>query len=285
MKTAQLAKKKKMRLRNELADILRRPDTEISLDRAVFLLAVEEYPDLDIDAQVHRLDDLAKQVAERVEKTSGGFEPLEVLNHFLYQEQGFVGDREDYRDPRNCYLNQVLDRRMGIPITLAVLHMEVGRRVGVPLEGVNFPGHFLLRHAVHRQVLLDPYGGGRFLTPLECAELLERMTDGQIPYSEDLLTSATRVQILERLLNNLRSIYMARGDVARALATLERLLLFRPEDHALRRDLGLLLLQYGEMVAGIEEIERYLEESPEPPDRQKLEELLDQAKKNILPIQ
>jgi len=111
------------------------------------------------------------------------------------------------------------------------------------------------------------------------------MSEGRLPFSNDLLRTATRLQMLERLLNNLRTVYVTRGNVVRALATLERLLLINPADLTLRRDLGLLLLQYGEMAAGIEEIEYYLEETLEPPDRQKLEELLDQAKKNILPIQ
>ena len=272
-------------IRGKFSALIKRADSEIDLGRGALLIAAEEDPAVDVEATLERLDELAEQIAAPVAAATTDFDRLQVLHQFLYEDLGLRGNREDYRDPENCLLHRVLERGVGIPLTLAIVELEVARRVDIPLEGINFPGHFLLRHVVHRQLLLDPFNGGQFLTTVECAELLDRMSDGQMAFSHDLLATATHLQILERLLNNLRTVYISRGEVERALSVLERLVLIHPEDLALRRDLGLLLLQYGNMAAGIEKIEHYLEETPEPPDRQKLEELLDQAKKNILPIQ
>jgi regulator of sirC expression with transglutaminase-like and TPR domain len=271
--------------REQFIALIKLPEHRIDLARGALLIAAEDSPNLDINQELDRLDQMAEQVAPSVAAAEGDFAKVNALHCFLFEEFGLRGNHKDYRDPRNCLLNEVLDRRLGIPLTLSIVQLEIARRVDIPLEGVNFPSHFLVRHKVQRHMLFDPYDGGTFLTTLECVELLERKTEGLLPFNHDLLRSATRLQMLERLLNNLRTTYVTRGHVVNALTALERLLLINPGDLTLRRDLGLLLLQYGEMAAGIEEIEHYLDETLEPPDRQKLEELLDQAKKNILPIQ
>lgn len=273
------------KIRHSFARLVQGPTTDLDLGRAALLFAAEEYPDLDPDEHIALLDRLASRADERLAGRDGDFERLDAINKVLFEEHGIKGNRESYYDPRNSYLNEVLDRRLGIPITLAIVMIEVGRRLGVPLEGVNFPGHFLVRHGAQRELLLDPFDGGVVLTQMECAAMLHRATEGQIPFQVDLLRPATPIQILQRMLNNLRNLYLQINDLERALRVLRYLILLEPENQEIRREIGLLLVKWGDVEAGIEELECYLSTASESEDRQKVEELLDQARRNLLPIQ
>jgi regulator of sirC expression with transglutaminase-like and TPR domain len=183
-------------------------------------------------------------------------------------------------------LNEVLERRLGVPITLAVVCMEVGRRAGVFLEGVGFPGHFLLRLARHPQVLIDPFDRGRLLTAEDCEKMLERMTQGRGGGSFDrrapqLLRPAGPRQILQRMLNNLRGIYIHRGELDRTLAVLDRLLLLDPEDPAPLRDRGLLQVRWGDPAQGAADLAAYLAADQEIEDGDEIAEVLAEARRRM----
>lgn len=257
---------------------------ELDLARAALAISAEENPELDPDPWLAVLDGLAAEVAPRLEALPGGaageVARLDALRRYLFEEKGFHGDREDYYDPANSLLDRVLARRAGIPITLAIVVIEVGRRVGLPLLGVAFPGHFLVRHALHPHVLLDPFAG-RFVTHRGCREILAAVGDGSIPFHPRLLAPVTGRCIVHRLLNNLRAVYAARGDVERTLATLDRMLLVAPDNAVHLRERGLLHLHRGDLSGALEDLARYLSIEPEAPDREAVESLLAQGRQRL----
>jgi regulator of sirC expression with transglutaminase-like and TPR domain len=183
------------------------PDDDVRLDEGALLIAAHAYPSLDVDAEMARLDDLAAGC-----KTA----TLAGLRSYLFGEVGFRGNEQHYRDPRNSFLNDVLDRRMGIPITLSVVAIEVGRRIGVPLVGIGLPGHFLVRHESVPPAILDPFNGGRDLTLEECEALVRRVYGDEAAFRPSLLAPVGARLILARMLNNLRQIYQGKGDATSA---------------------------------------------------------------------
>jgi regulator of sirC expression with transglutaminase-like and TPR domain len=244
---------------------------------AALAISSEENPELDPLPWLAVLDALAAEVAPRLaglgSGAAGEVARLDTLRRFLFVEKGFHGNRDDYYDPANSLLDQVLERRTGIPITLAIVLIEVGRRVGMPLVGVAFPGHFLVRHALHPRVLLDPFAG-RFITHRGCRELLACLGGGGIPFHPRLLAPVSGRCILLRLLNNLRGVYGARGEVERTLAILDRMLLLAPDNAVHLRERGLLHLHRGDLSRALDDLGRYLAVEPEAPDRDAVESLL-----------
>ena len=195
------------------AELLARPAALVPLDEAVLLVAAHEYPTLDVAREQRRLDLLA----DRCPGSS-----LPALVEYLFVDLGFTGNARDYYDPRNSYLNDVLDRRTGIPITLAVLAMEVGRRLGVPLVGVGMPGHFLLRHELDDAVFVDPFGGGRILDRAGCEAAFHAVHGARAPFDPSFLEPVDAPAIVARLLANLRATFTARSNRG-ALAWILRL--------------------------------------------------------------
>lgn len=189
------------------------PDADVPLDEAALLVAAHAYPDLDVPAELARLDLLASTCAVPT---------LDGLCRHLFDELGFSGNTRRYGDPRNSFLNEVVSRRVGIPISLSVLTIEVGRRVGVPLVGVGLPGHFLVRSADDPSVLLDPFNAGRRLGLEDCTELFRAVHGAGAPFDPDLLAPVGPRAILVRMLANLRQVYGATGD-ARGLGEVLRL--------------------------------------------------------------
>ena len=265
--------------RQRFAEVARRPDREIDLGEAALLVAAEEYPDLDVERWLGKLDELAATVKPRVAPLTCDYERLAALMGFLYGEYGLCGNAGDYYDPRNSFLNDVLERRLGIPISLAVVAIEVGRRVGVPLVGLGFPGHFLLRHALHPQLVIDPFDGGRLLTSRECGEILDRLSAGRIRFRESLLQPVGPRQILVRMLANLRGIYAYRGEVGKALAIMDRIVLLDPCEACHRRERGLLRLKAGDLAGGVEDLELYLAGCPEEDDAEELQQVMTTARR------
>lgn len=186
------------------------------MDEAALLIAAHARPGLDVDAQLARLDSLAADVTSPT---------LDGLRHQLFDVMGFIGNVDDYEDPDNSFLDQVLDRRTGIPITLSVLMMEVGRRIGVPLSGIGMPGHFLVRHDADPVVYVDPFAGGVVLDERGCEARFRALHGPAAPFSRAFLAPTPPLAILTRMLNNLRAIYTTRGPAhaltwVRALRTL-----------------------------------------------------------------
>lgn len=263
--------------RRSFADLVGCRGGEVDLAAAALAISAEENPELDPAPCLAALDALAAEVAPRLSGLGSGaageVARLDTLRRFLFVEKGFHGNRDDYYDPANSLLDRVLERRAGIPITLAIVLIEVGRRVGVPLVGVAFPGHFLVRHALHPRVLLDPFAG-RFITHRGCRELLDSLGGGGIPFHPRLLAPVSGRCILLRLLNNLRAIYGSRGNVERTLAILDRMLLLRPDNAVHLRERGLLHLHRGDLSRALDDLGSYLAVEPEAPDRDAVESLL-----------
>jgi regulator of sirC expression with transglutaminase-like and TPR domain len=185
------------------AELLSRPASLVPLDEAVLLVAAHQYPALDIAREQRRLDLLADRCPRPT---------LDTLVAYLFVDLGFAGNGRDYYDPKNSYLNDVLDRRTGIPITLAVLAMEVGRRLGVPLVGVGMPGHFLLRHACDESLFIDPFGRGRTLDRDGCEAAFHAVHGERAPFDPSFLDPVDTPAIVARLLANLRSTFTARAN-------------------------------------------------------------------------
>lgn len=216
------------------AHVCARPEAELDLAQAALLIAEAESPGLDVARYLGLLDDLGRRAATAVARATGDADRVERAVGFVYGDAGFRGNDEDYYDPRNSFLSDVIDRRTGIPISLAVVLVEVCRRAGVDARGVSFPGHFLVRSDTARgSILVDPFAG-RALSRAELRALHARSTGEDRDPSPRLLEPATKAQILVRMLNNLKGIYESRGDGARLRGVLERIHVLSPGE-ALRR--------------------------------------------------
>jgi regulator of sirC expression with transglutaminase-like and TPR domain len=216
-------------VRQLFADAIRGPDADIDLARAALLLAKEEYPQLSIEQYLGRLDLLAEEVQDRLGDETMPLIVLEELIDVLYEKQGFRGNSDAYYDPRNSFLNDVLDRRLGIPLSLGVVLLEVGWRLGLPLRGVNFPHHFLVRYKGEAlDLLIDPFEGRiRFVD--EAQSFLDRAYGGRVRVRETYLREASRRDMLVRMLGNLRNLYMTAEDAPHAAWVTERLGMLKPE--------------------------------------------------------
>ncbi|MFO7894717.1 MAG: transglutaminase-like domain-containing protein [Longimicrobiales bacterium] len=253
-----------------------RPEPEIDLAAGALYIAAEEYPQLQVAPYLRRLDLLAERVKDRLNGETAPMVALEELCTVLFEEEGFQGNADAYHDPKNSFLNDVLDRRLGIPITLGIVTLEVGWRVGLPLEGINFPGHFLLRYGGEvARLLVDPFDAGRILWEDEAQELLDKVYGGMVRMRPEFLRAADRADVLARVLTNLKGIYLNAGDDARALAAVDRILLIRPGATVEVRDRGLLLARSGRKNEAVAELERYLERVPAAPDAQRVRSLID----------
>lgn len=252
------------------------PEHEIDLAEAALLVAAEEYPELDVDEYLGRIDSLAASVAPRLDGLASLAERVATLNDFLFRERGFVGNQDRYDDPRNSFLNDVLDRGQGLPITLAILYVEVARRVGLPAQGVGFPGHFIAKLEGEPEILVDAFFG-RTVSLEECTERLRAMLGEDAELSPaDHLRAASRREILARLLTNLKHVYVRDGDWMRALACSDRLLVLIPDAPSELRDRGLVYERLECYMAAVADFERLIEILPdggEPALRMRVEAL------------
>ncbi|MBI4412896.1 MAG: tetratricopeptide repeat protein [candidate division NC10 bacterium] len=260
--------------RARFAALIRRPEEEIDLAEAALLIAGEEYPNLDVAAYLSLLAHMGAEARRRA-GGAGPAEALESLNRYLFDELGFAGDTENYYDPRNSYLNDVLERRTGIPISLSTVYMTVARHSGLPIRGVGFPGHFLVKFAGEgEEIVLDPFNRGAILTEADCQRLLDQATAGWARFSRELLGATGTKAILARMLGNLKGIYAATRQYAKALACVERILLLTPDAAPEIRDRGLLLAQMQRTEEAVLALTRYLKQSPAPEDAAQVKEQL-----------
>jgi regulator of sirC expression with transglutaminase-like and TPR domain len=249
--------------RERFAELARLPDAKIDLALAALWIAAEEYPSLDVHAYLARLDALAAAAAPRLAGSAPDAERAEGLLRFLFQEQGLHGDEKSYDDPRNSYLNEVLDRRTGIPITLSLVLVEVARRVGLALCGVSFPGHFLVKLDGPPLRVLDPFFG-RVLELSECrARLHAALGPDAVFEPERHLRAATPREILVRMLTNLKHLHLRARDLGRTLACCERILLLTPDSPTELRDRGLVFEQLECFAAAAQDLERFLQHAPD----------------------
>ncbi len=252
------------------------PDDALDLLQGALLIAQDEYPSLDLRVQTARIDELAAPLR----KTGIGALPvgdqIAALAAHLFERWGFRGNEQDYYDPRNSFLNDVLDRRLGIPITLAILYVEVAARAGVTAQGVGFPGHFLVRvDAPGGPLIVDPFRGGGVLDGTALSELLERGGGGR-DFSDALLEPAPVRKVLVRMLMNLRSIYASRGDYSRLLVVLDRIVDLLPGAPRELRDRGLLSARLGAPEAAMDNLRHYVRLAPHAGDVAEVRRIIDQ---------
>jgi regulator of sirC expression with transglutaminase-like and TPR domain len=266
--------------RRHFAELLAR--VEIPLAEAALAIAEEEYPDLAAEAYLRRLDELAAAAEARRGPRRGAAEALRAVRETLFGEAGFRGNDAHYYDPRNSFLNEVMDRRLGIPISLSIVFMAVARRVGLAVEGVAFPGHFLVKHrAGSRELFIDPYRGGEILSAEDCAARYRAMTQGKGTFESRFLEAASTRQILGRMLHNLKKIYAESGDDVRTLWVIDRLLLLFPDNLAERRDRGLVSARLGSKEAALADLEAYLAGSPGASDATEVREIARALRKRV----
>lgn len=257
------------------AELLARDDVRIDLAHACLMVAQDAYPKLDVERYLGEIERMAMRLRGQMPQTSQPEERVAALNEFLFDEVGYSGNTEEYYDPRNSYLNEVMDRKTGIPITLSVLYMAVGRRVGLPLEGVSFPGHFLVRLRLRNGVLvLDPFAAG---APQSASELrdrlqrvippgaLDKVAAGELPL-EQFLEPATNRQIIARVLRNLKGIYRESDKPQEQLDVLNRMVLVAPESSAELRDRGIVYHRLECYRAALKDLSDYVEREPNAPD-------------------
>lgn len=258
--------------RSLFTEIVSRKDEEINLAEAALTIAAEEYSRLDIQTYLDKLDRIGDMARERAHDAIDSLDQISALNTVLFEELGFRGNSKNYYDPRNSFLNEVIDRRTGIPITLTVVYIEVARRIGLFVEGVGMPSHFIARHeTVNGDMFIDVFNGGRLMGEIGCAEMLAEMSKGKLALRPEHLAGVTKKQILARMLTNLLGIYST-SDHHRALAVIERLMIINPGSPQHVRDYGLILAATGDISNAIEELERYLALLPEAPDRKTIRE-------------
>jgi len=246
--------------------MISRDEEHLDLAHGALLIAAEEYPHIDVDVYFERLDQFANLARERAVDARDAGDMITALNSVMFDVLGFRGNRENYYDPRNSFLNQVIDRRTGIPITMTVVYIEVARRIGFPIKGVGLPFHFIAKHeAESGDIFIDPFNEGRVLGVAGCSELVAGVSGGKLELRAEHLAPVTKKQILSRILSNLLGIYSA-GDHPRALAAIEQILLIDPDSAQHIRDRGLLLNRVGDRSGAIAELERYLSLNPDAPD-------------------
>ncbi len=257
------------------------PDEKINLAEAALLIASEEYPDLDIAAYLERLDAMAATLKRRLRADISPADTIVALNRFLFDEHGFTGNAADYYDPRHSFLNEVLDRKRGIPITLALVYIEIGRRIGLPVQGVSFPAHFLVKCRLREgTVVLDPYAKGISLSLDDLKQRIKSLR-GSVEVSQssiaEMLAAASNKDILARMLRNLKAIYSHHKNWLKALAATDRIIAVMPDLADEYRDRGMIYLNLECFRAALFDLQAYTKMLPAAADvdtvRQKVVEL------------
>jgi regulator of sirC expression with transglutaminase-like and TPR domain len=243
--------------REELRALVEAHGENLPLDRTMLMLAREEYPDIKLGQYLSALDRLSDRVRVRGTQMTN---PQRAISEILFVEEGFRGNADQYYDPKNSLLNDVLDRRLGIPITLSIVYMEVARRNGSDVVGIGFPGHFLVRHQLERRsVLVDPFNGGMVVRRADCERLLETVAGGGAELAPWMLSPATPKNVILRVLTNLKHAYMLRKDFINAVKAIDRLLIVDPTRWIDRRDRGLLFVELECVSAAVKDLESYVE--------------------------
>ncbi|MEX0761805.1 MAG: transglutaminase-like domain-containing protein [Dehalococcoidia bacterium] len=261
-----------------------RPDGQVNLTAACLYVAAEEYHDLDVVAYTGRISLLAERAKARLAGKHSVYDAIHAINDLLFDEEGFQGNNDNYYDPRNSYLNDVLDRRLGIPITLSVLYMEIARRLGHRLRGIGMPGHFMLA-AGHgaSEIFIDPYHRGGLLSRRECVALAMRgrKTPGEqrpVTLARKLLPASDARAILRRLLTNMKLIFARQRDYERALKASERIQLLDPANWRNLTDLARLQAEVGQFMQAVNSLTEFLERAPAGTDTRQAEDALRQLR-------
>ncbi len=269
--------------RARFEEIAARPDAALDLGEAALWLAAEAYPDLDVPACLSQLETLAVPLRTAVGRAASLHEKVELVNRELFERQGFRGARDDYYDPRNSFLNEVLDRRTGIPIALCVLYIEVTRRVGLNTCGISFPGHFLAKVVgAGEEIIIDVFEA-RSVSRDECGQRLRALFGPEALLTDDTLRAATHREILLRMLANLKSIYVTRNQYEAAVGCCDRSLLLA-ESAIEYRDRGLLYQQLDCVRPALQDLTRYLSLAPDHEGAESIRKLMEALRERVPPL-
>ncbi|HVL10938.1 MAG TPA: transglutaminase-like domain-containing protein [Gemmata sp.] len=266
-----------MKLSAILATLAEDPHHPVDLARVALLVARDAYSQMNPRVYLRRLDRLANRVRPRL--TGSLAARAAALSEFLFEECGFVGNTVHYYDPRNSYLNKVIDRQMGLPITLSLVAVAVGTRAGLPVVGVGLPGHFVAKAVGEdgEEVIFDPFNGGQFLDAEACEALVGAVTGRPFEATPEALAAVPPGAFLLRMLNNLKTAYVAERSHLRAARVARRLTQLLPNDPAQHRDLGLLLVQGDRHGTAIDPLKRYLAARPDADDADEVRKILGTA--------
>lgn len=256
--------------RTLFSQIIEKPEEDFELDRAALYLAGEEYPEIDVAAHLAELDAFAAQISLRVSYETAPAELAQAIAGYLFEEIGFQGNSGEYYNPDNSFLNRVLETRAGIPITLSLVFLEVGRRLGLKCSGVGMPGHFLVG-LDDSEEFLDPFNAGVALSIADCHSLVQRISAGQLEWTDHFLAPCSKREIIFRILNNLKAVYMQDKQYAKAVGVIQRMAIIRPAMASLYQEQAWCHAQLQEYRLGIEALETYLQlaDSPEAAKRVK----------------
>jgi regulator of sirC expression with transglutaminase-like and TPR domain len=256
---------------------VRQPDEYIDVERAALYIAQEAYPDLDVEEYVAALDGMAEEVRERLPQEEYPLRTIKVINQYLFEDLKFHGNQSNYYDPRNSFFNDVIDRRTGIPISLALVYLSIAQRIAFPMVGVGMPGHFLIRPAGGEvEFLIDAFHRGEILFPQDCEVRLRQMFGGQLAMRSEFLAPVSNRQFLARMLTNLKAIYLSQGAIEPVLSTVERILILFPEAPIELRDRGLIYYRMNRWIEARTDLETYLEVQPKADDRDVITAVLGQ---------
>ena len=262
------------------AQVIAAREDDLDLDLAALTIAQAEYPDLDLRAYVLKLDAMGYALKERLGGQRSPYAIIGALNAYLFDELGFRGNAEQYFDPRNSFLNDVLDRRLGIPITLCAIYMELGRRIGFPFCGVGLPGHFVVKcPEPYSEIFVDPFNRGAIISADDCAQRVAQVSNGQVQFQEHFLSGVTKKQILARILNNLKGIYLSDQQYTRALVIVQFLLTLSPWALPEIRDRGMIRSYLRDYAGGLHDLQTYIQYSPSADDADVVRHNIDSLKR------
>jgi regulator of sirC expression with transglutaminase-like and TPR domain len=256
-----------IKARRSFSELAALDEEAFPLDRAALAFALEEYPEINVQSYLRKLDRYAASAEVLVGLDRAPVNVIESLNKVLFVQEGLRGNTEDYYDPRNSYLNEVLDRKLGIPISLSVIYIEVAKRISFPMSGIGFPGHFLVKHvAADREIIIDPFNHGRILTTNDCQELLDKTLSETVHMNPSMLQPMDKRSIITRMLYNLKGIFTQKEQYQKAISVIDRILILNPLAPTELRDRGLLYMQTSLFAKALADLESYLRDTVVPED-------------------
>ncbi len=257
------------------------PDEHIDLAKAALYIAQEEYSELEVEEYLNALDAMAIELEERLPLEKYPLKIIQCINQYLFDDLKFTGNTQNYYDPRNSFLNDVIERRVGIPITLALLYIEIARRIDFPMIGIGMPGHFLISPDISEmEIYVDAFNKGEVMFPQDCQERLSQIYQQNITLQPEFLAPIAKKQFLARMLTNLKYIYLKQYELEKALSCVERILLLFPSATLELRDRGLLSYQTGRFNQAADDLQSYLLQVPDAQDASTIRHLLEKLGKS-----
>ncbi len=253
-----------------LFELAQLENEQIDLAKGALLIAKDAYADLEIEVYLQQLNRMAEELQLQIDPEADTSEQINYLNRYLFEAQGFAGSsQEHYYDARNSYLNEVLERKIGIPITLSIVYMDIAKRIGLPLVGVGFPGHFIVKHST-LDTVIDPFEKGQILSNADLSERLRQIFREPVQMHPRFLQTVTNKEILARVLRNLRQIHFRIGEYQKAVRTAEQIIWLAPQSAQDYQDLGYLYYQVKAYGKSLDAFNTYLDLSPDPPDQEEI---------------